>query len=117
MGFMQARAERFEMLVVETTAGTEQVPLDLVGEAGDPKDLHDYVEGTVLLDSDGAPDTVVEDGWWARFTAPGYLDCTSWVGPYETETEALEALAESYGVCGGCFEPCWEEQPCERIAS
>lgn len=117
MAFMKPQAEHFAMLVVETTAGTEHVPLDLVGEVGDPEDLHDYIEGTVVLDQDGAPDTVVEDGWWARFSAPGYMDCTSWVGPYETEKEALDALAEVHGVCEECFEACWDTQPCEKIAS
>ena len=117
MGFMQPQAVHMKMLVVETTAGTEHVPLDLVGAVGDPADLQDYVEGEVLLDSDGAPDTVEEEGWWARFSAPGYLDCTSWVGPYETEKAALDGLAEVYGVCEECFEACWDDQPCEKIAS
>ena len=36
-------------------------------------------------------------GWHARLSAPGYLDCTDWIGPYATEDEALEALYELYG--------------------
>lgn len=36
-------------------------------------------------------------GFYARLSAPGYLDATDWVGPYETEDEAIEALFELYG--------------------
>lgn len=35
-------------------------------------------------------------GWSARLSAPGYLDCTDWIGVFETEEAALEALAEMY---------------------
>lgn len=37
-------------------------------------------------------------GWYSRLSAPGYLDCTDWFGPYETEDEAWTALYEAYGV-------------------
>lgn len=36
-------------------------------------------------------------GWFARLSAPGYMDCTEWQGPYETEAEALADLADTYG--------------------
>ena len=36
-------------------------------------------------------------GWFARLSAPGYMDCTEWQGPYETEEEALAGLAETFG--------------------
>lgn len=36
-------------------------------------------------------------GWYARLSAPGYLDCTDWHGPYESEAQALVALWEVYG--------------------
>jgi len=39
---------------------------------------------------------VSEPGWYFRLSAPGYLDCTDWTGPYETEEEANEALAICY---------------------
>lgn len=47
-------------------------------------------------------DADVEDvetviGWFARLSAPGYMDCTEWQGPYETEAEALADLAETFG--------------------
>lgn len=36
--------------------------------------------------------------WWARLTAPGYLDCTDWHGPYDTHAAACEGLSELYGI-------------------
>lgn len=35
-------------------------------------------------------------GWYARLSAPGYLDCTDWVGPFETEEEADGYLGDYY---------------------
>lgn len=35
-------------------------------------------------------------GWSARLSAPGYLDCTDWIGVFDTEDEALAALQEMY---------------------
>jgi hypothetical protein len=39
-----------------------------------------------------------EHGWYARLTAPGYMDQTDWSGPYETEAEAREYIYETYDV-------------------
>ena len=36
------------------------------------------------------------EGWGARMSAPGYLDCTEWV-VFETVEEAYEYLDEYYG--------------------
>lgn len=35
--------------------------------------------------------------WYSRLSAPGYMDCTEWQGPYDTEEEALEGLYEVFG--------------------
>ena len=43
-------------------------------------------------------------GWGARLSAPGYLDCTDWVGPFPTENEALKALAQQYDLCPHCLD-------------
>ena len=32
------------------------------------------------------------DGWFARLSAPGYMDATDWLGPYESEKEAAEEV-------------------------
>jgi hypothetical protein len=49
-------------------------------------------------------------GWWSRLSAPGYLDCTDWQGPYKTEREALIDLAETHDVCPQCWQQCWEQE-------
>jgi len=35
------------------------------------------------------------EGYGARLSAPGYLDCTDWV-IFDTEQEAIDYLAETY---------------------
>ena len=37
-------------------------------------------------------------GWCSRLSAPGYLDCTEWMGPYEEERQAIEDCCELYSV-------------------
>ena len=37
-------------------------------------------------------------GYFARLSAPGYLDCTEWYGPYKTLEEAKEHLSAIYDV-------------------
>lgn len=37
-------------------------------------------------------DVLSETGWWARLSAPGYLDSTDWSGPFATEKAALDYL-------------------------
>ncbi len=36
-------------------------------------------------------------GWFARLSAPGYMDCTEWQGPYDSKDEAIAALVDTYG--------------------
>ena len=37
-----------------------------------------------------------QTGWYGRLSAPGYLDCTDWSGPYSSEEDADEALNDMY---------------------
>lgn len=56
------------------------------------------VEHGTYYDDD--PDwTLIEtvSGWCARLSAPGYMDCTEWEGPFKTEAEAWRSLIELYG--------------------
>jgi hypothetical protein len=41
---------------------------------------------------------VIEGKWWSRLSAPGYMDCTNWHGPFDTEQSAKDALAKWYDV-------------------
>lgn len=36
-------------------------------------------------------------GWFARLSAPGYMDCTEWSGPFDTEEEAIAECKDMYG--------------------
>lgn len=36
--------------------------------------------------------------FWFRLTAPGYMDCTDWNGPYDTLEEARQRCTELYDV-------------------
>jgi hypothetical protein len=104
MGFMQAQAVEMSAFRVETTDGTELVPGDLVGTKPSKKALQEYCNGKLRP---GKPEAV--KGWFSRFSAPGYLDCTEWDGPFETEEKALLELAKLHDVCPVCFETCWDE--------
>ncbi|KAF1042231.1 MAG: hypothetical protein GAK35_02845 [Herbaspirillum frisingense] len=80
---------------VDTTAGTEVVPADLIGRTCSThvEALLNYLEGSPL-----DPDELAEyrEGWLARMTMPGYLDCTAW-GAYQSEAAAHVAMDEMYG--------------------
>jgi hypothetical protein len=74
---------------VETSMGTEFLPVDLIGE--EPTDsgtFEDYCEGQVQT-------WELIKGYGARLSAPGYLDCTEWA-VFETKEEAEQYLEENY---------------------
>lgn len=41
---------------------------------------------------------IVIGQWWCRLSAPGYLDCTEWDGPHDSEQEARDAIQRDYDV-------------------
>lgn len=90
MPHMMPDIGHFSVYQVETTCGTECVPVDVVGRASN---LQYYVEGKLL---DVEPELVT--GWFARLSAPGYLDCTEWSGPYSTEQEARDYITDQFDV-------------------
>ncbi len=104
MAFMIPQTEHLTMYHVEThEAGTEQIPQDVCGDLGELLDLglddvtassealvarlRPYLEGHAIE---------VYTGWYSRLSAPGYLDCTSWDGPYATEKQARAACRDEY---------------------
>jgi hypothetical protein len=107
MGHMQLFSNHFTAYVVETNTGSEVVPADAV--------TLDYKVGEERFRSDGDPDVLVAlallqpycegepqsfevvEGWWARFSAPGFSDATEWCGPFPTEAEAIQACKDLYG--------------------
>lgn len=57
-----------------------------------------------LDDGGGLVDIEKKTGYFARLSAPGYLDCTEWSGPFDSKKEALRDLCETHdidkkGVC------------------
>ena len=79
--------------------GTEIVPEEVCGSIDLASDTEDDPIADKLLEyCEGNQIESVErkQGWYARLSAPGYLDCTSWDGPYATSKEALDAVKEFY---------------------
>lgn len=48
-------------------------------------------------------------GWYSRLSAPGYMDCTDWDGPYPTESEAAQACADTFDICVECSGDDWDD--------
>ena len=117
MPFMEPQADYFSAFHVETSHGTEIIPTDLVGNDPEPSVIEQFLEGNLLRDAEGGPDIEMREGWYSRFSAPGYMDRTDWGGPHETAEEAFDALAETWDVCRECWEQCWDsDSPCEEGA-
>ena len=98
MSFMQPDIRYCLFFSVETGAGTEIVPASLFADEGATvraSALRDYCEGYPLQ-----PHELLraEAGWIARLSAPGYLDCTCWSGPFASDTAALAYLDDMYGL-------------------
>lgn len=92
MAFMKPEITEDKMVLVETDAGDWLVPTDVY----DPEKPLDCTEGSELYRTEHV------SGWFARLSAPGFLDCTDWMGPFETEWEARAELSESFEVCAHC---------------
>ncbi len=41
---------------------------------------------------------IIEGKWWARLSAPGYMDATEWSGPYDSLDDARDAIREMWDV-------------------
>lgn len=95
MSHMEKQVEFSEYFAVETDAGLEIVPTYVIGRTMDThvEALLNYLEGKPLDEEETCE---VKSGWLARWSAPGYMDCTSWTA-FKTEREAHEYLDESDG--------------------
>jgi hypothetical protein len=107
MGFMQeVITDKQRWIELDGTCGTTALPIDVFTKVqiaiadsvdgddnAEPDDLTahfgEYYEGTVQSVS-------VREGYGARLSAPGYLDCTEWC-VFDTPEEAQEYLTEMYG--------------------
>lgn len=106
MAFMQPQIEHGKFLILDGPVGGECVPADLL----DPLEVQSLVERLKLASSvpvSGKLRDYTENrrvyqaelklGWFARLSAPGYLDRTTWGGPFESEEAARKYLDENYG--------------------
>lgn len=113
MSFMQREIRHDLWLEVDGRNGVESIPAELVGHIGWMKvgsfydcdgpfeedsnlkllldNLEDYIEGSV----DGVTQVQLSEGWGARLSAPGYMDCTEWA-VFATREEAEAYLDEMY---------------------
>ena len=62
-----------------------------------------YIANKEDLPEDEYPEIISDDdpfepGWYAWLTAPGFMDRTDPMGPFETGTEALKELCDFYEV-------------------
>jgi hypothetical protein len=100
--FMQEQiTNKVRWLQIETTYGTEYLPVELVGDLPgsqflepenikrDSADIQAYCKGKVQSWEN-------IQGYGARLSAPGYLDGTEWC-VFDSINEAEEYIAEMYG--------------------
>lgn len=103
-GFMQPEVWKGAMYLVDTNQGTFSVDVEDVGTYSeeDLESMSDeekielfqaYTEGKISE----IFDVTIESGWFARLTAPGYMDRTEAVGPFSSKSEALAELKYMYG--------------------
>jgi hypothetical protein len=96
MPFMEPQIEHGNWIVVDGPEGSEAIPADLVGN-----DLEEYhgplaplpESLTMFCENRKAWDIKRIEGWGARLSAPGYLDCTPWT-VFSSEKEAQDYLDE-----------------------
>lgn len=106
MAFMQIATLCDTWYAVETRNGTDYVPASVcgslpipVGEECGPEDsVWEYVCQQVHQYCEGKPLSVecIGEQWAARYSAPGYMDCTDWVLA-DTEEEAVAECQSMYG--------------------
>lgn len=101
MAFMQEQVTRkLQWAEIDGPCGITYIPLDDVDATMLPDDDEitpeqekywlQYYEGVKLYS------VAVREGYGARLSAPGYLDCTDW-SVYDSPEEALADLRDMYG--------------------
>jgi hypothetical protein len=55
--------------------------------------------------------------WFARLSAPGYLDCTDWLGPFDTIEQSRAAIVEVFNVCPWCGARYEDDEECDCEAN
>lgn len=111
MAHMEPDIEFGEWFEIDSTLGAEfiladlakdapQMDLDQWHEVEDSPTLQQFLaslEDYVTVPLDYIDRVRRVEGWGARMSAPGYLDCTDWV-VFSTFEEAEEYLEETYNL-------------------
>lgn len=99
MAFMRPFTSYMSAYEVDTDCGYYTVPADVLsasdfGSNGRP------LKTAILKYTEGSKVRSIKKikGWFARLSAPGYMDATDWQGPYKTEKAALDAVKDLYEV-------------------
>ena len=106
-----------DWIIVDGPCGGETIPCDICGYLGDIVDDCDNEDGTFDEDrflreafaqvsdyTENRECWEIEEksGYSARLSAAGYLDCTEWMGPYDSAKEARRAVIALYELCPAC---------------
>ena len=84
-------------IMVDGPCGIDAIPFDVVFSNTSKKTLHPtFNDVREYTENKEAWSIEIRDGYGARLSAPGYMDCTSWT-VYDTEDAAKVALEEMYG--------------------
>jgi hypothetical protein len=104
--------------VVETTIGTEYIPHDVVGDI----ELHQNSEPMFIAETapklrdycEGDPqEAELINGFGARLSMPGYMDCTDWI-VCDSLDEAKHELSQAYDLCETCLGELDEDYRCHK---
>jgi hypothetical protein len=89
--YMQKQIRYDRWFLIDTSEGTVAIPQDYIGKTLQitASDVEDYIHGNFL-------GFEVVDGYGARLSMLGYLDCTEWT-VFKTEEEADQYLCDLEG--------------------
>lgn len=94
MSFMQEQIIYDRWIEIDSKEGTFFIPQDLIGKTTEPR-LSDCAPFIPCLPQNVISMRII-DGYGARLSAPGYLDCTEWT-VFPTKEQAQKFLTEMYG--------------------
>ena len=89
MAFMQPEIVKADFHTGESKYGETTVA---------PADVYGTIEKFAAF-CDLKVDTceVIQGKYWGRYSAPGYLDCTDWHGPFDSVSACQRELHDAYG--------------------
>lgn len=94
MSFMKEQVVYDRWIEIDSTEGTFFIPQSLIGKQADisTSDLGEHCP----CSHKSVQSCRIVDGYGARLSAPGYLDCTEWC-VFDTEEQAQKYLIDTYG--------------------